>query len=42
LAASQDPAAQKAYRFLIEEETRHDQDLKERWEKLAGKPFAGA
>lgn len=41
LAATQDPAAQEAYRFLIDEETRHDHDLKERWEGLAGKPFTG-
>ncbi len=41
LAATQDPAAQEAYRFLIDEETRHDHDLKERWERLAGKPFTG-
>jgi hypothetical protein len=41
LAATQDPAAQKAYRFLIDEETRHDHDLKKRWEELAGVPFGG-
>jgi rubrerythrin len=39
---AQDPAARKAYQFLIEEETRHYRDLKEQWEKLAGTPFAGA
>jgi rubrerythrin len=42
LATSQDPAAQRAYQFLINEETRHDHDLRERWERLAGRPFAGA
>lgn len=32
-------AAQQAYRFLLEEETRHYRQLKEQWEKLAGIPF---
>jgi rubrerythrin len=36
---AQDPAAQKAYQFLIEEETRHHQQLKEQWERLAGRAF---
>ena len=39
---TEDPAAQAAFRFLIEDETRHYQDLKERWEALAGMPFGGA
>ena len=34
-----DPAAVEAYRFLVEEETRHYERLKERWEELAGMPF---
>jgi rubrerythrin len=34
-----DPAAQEAYRFLIEEETRHLHQLQTEWEKLAGRPF---
>lgn len=34
-----DPAAKKAYRFLVEEETRHYEWLKDRWEILAGIPF---
>jgi rubrerythrin len=34
-----EPAAQEAYRFLIEEETRHLQQLTAQWEKLAGRPF---
>jgi rubrerythrin len=36
---SQDPAAKKAYEFLVEEETRHYHELKEQWEKLAGRAF---
>jgi len=31
-----DPAARQAYRFLVEEETRHYDQLKDQWEKLAG------
>lgn len=34
-----DPAARDAYHFLVEEETRHYQELKDQWEKLAGRPF---
>lgn len=34
-----DPVAKEAYRFLVEEETRHYEWLKDRWEKLAGIPF---
>jgi rubrerythrin len=34
-----DPAARQAYQFLIEEETRHYQQLRDRWEQLAGMPF---
>lgn len=37
--ASKEPAAQKAYGYLIEEEARHFQQLKARWEDLAGIPF---
>ncbi len=37
--SSAEPAAQKAYRFLVEEETRHYQQLKDQWERLAGMPF---
>jgi rubrerythrin len=37
-----DPAAIEAYRFLVEEETRHYEQLKEQWEKLAGMPFAAS
>ena len=39
-ASTQDPAAQEAYRFLIEEEKRHYQQLKEQWERLSGRPFS--
>jgi rubrerythrin len=35
-----DPAAKEAYWFLVEEETRHFEWLTDRWEKLAGIPFA--
>jgi rubrerythrin len=34
-----DPAAQKAYGFLVDEETRHYHQFKAQWEKLAGCPF---
>lgn len=34
-----DPAAQEAYQFLVEEETRHYEQLKGQWERLAGRPF---
>ena len=37
-----DPAAQQAYSFLVEEETRHYHDLKTHWEKLAGRAFVDA
>jgi rubrerythrin len=33
------PAAKKAYQFLVEEETRHYEQLKDQWERLAGMPF---
>lgn len=35
------PSAEKAYRFLIAEETEHYRQLREQWERLAGMPFAG-
>jgi len=38
-AAMEDPAAQEAYRFLVEEETRHYHQLREQWEMLAGSLF---
>lgn len=34
-----DLAAKEAYSFLIEEESRHYDQLKEQWERLAGRPF---
>jgi rubrerythrin len=36
---AQDIAAREAYRFLVEEETRHYDQLKKQWENLAGRPF---
>jgi len=39
-ASIQDPAAQKAYRFLVEEEIRHFHQMKEQWERLSGRPFS--
>lgn len=33
------PAAKKAYQFLVEEETRHYEQLRDQWERLAGMPF---
>ncbi len=36
---STDPAARKAYQFLVSEESRHYQQLKDRWEDLAGVSF---
>ena len=39
-ASIQDPAAQKAYRFLVEEEIRHFHQLTEQWERLSGRPFS--
>lgn len=41
-STSQDPAAREAYRFLVEEETRHHHQLKAHWEKLSGVAFEGA
>ena len=35
-----DPAAQEAFRFLVEEEGRHLKELRDHWEKLAGRAFA--
>jgi rubrerythrin len=35
----QDPSARKAYAFLVQEETRHLNQLKEQWARLAGAPF---
>jgi rubrerythrin len=40
-AAAVDLAAQEAYRFLVEEETRHYDQLRIQWEQLAGTPFQG-
>jgi hypothetical protein len=40
--ATPDPAARQAYRFLVEEETRHYDQLRGRWEALAGTPFQNA
>lgn len=39
LGAAEDPAARRAYEFLVEEETRHHRQLKDHWERLAGMPF---
>ena len=39
-ASTKDPAAQEAYRFLVEEEIRHFHQLKEQWERLSGRPFS--
>ena len=39
-ASIQDPAAQEAYRFLVEEESRHFHQLREQWERLSGRPFS--
>lgn len=36
---TQDPAAQKTYEFLVEEETQHYHKLKAQWEKLAERAF---
>jgi rubrerythrin len=38
-ASTPDLAARKAYGFLVEEEGRHYNQLKEQWERLAGRPF---
>jgi rubrerythrin len=40
-AESADPAAENAYEFLVQEETRHYDQLKTQWEKLAGASFVG-
>jgi hypothetical protein len=37
-----DPAARQAYQFLVEEETRHYEQLRGRWEALAGIPLQDA
>jgi rubrerythrin len=37
----EEEAARQAYRFLVEEETRHYNQLKTEWERLAGRPFEG-
>lgn len=37
--ATTDPAGQEAFLFLVEEEQRHYEQLKARWESLAGKPW---
>jgi len=42
IEAAHDPAARQAYQFLVEEETRHYQQLRGRWEALAGIPFQDA
>ena len=39
LASVQHPEAQKAYRFLVEEEVRHYHQLREQWERLSGRSF---
>lgn len=39
-ANNPDPAARKAYRFLVEEERRHYDQLKDQWERLSGRPFS--
>ena len=36
---TRDPAARDAYRFLVDDEIRHHQELKTQWEKLAGRPY---
>jgi rubrerythrin len=40
-AKAQDTAAQEAYSFLIEEETRHYRQFMSQWERLSGRPFPG-
>lgn len=40
-AENEDPLAQQAYQFLVEDEMRHRSQLKQRWENLAGIPFPG-
>jgi len=39
-ASTLDPFAQQAYSFLVEEEIRHCNQLKEHWERLTGTPFS--
>jgi rubrerythrin len=39
-AQASEPAAQEAFRFLAEEEVRHLKELRDHWEKLAGRAFA--
>lgn len=38
----QDPAGREAYRILVQEESRHKDELRAQWEKLAGIAFPGA
>jgi rubrerythrin len=40
--AAHDRAAWQAYQFLVEEETRHHEQLRGHWEALAGTPFQDA
>jgi rubrerythrin len=39
-ADNPDPAAKRAYGFLVEEERRHYDQLKDQWERLSGSPFS--
>jgi rubrerythrin len=39
-ASTLDPFANTAYGFLIEEESRHYDQLKTQWERLSGQPFS--
>jgi rubrerythrin len=39
-ASTRDPSANTAYGFLIEEESRHYDQLKSQWERLSGVPFS--
>jgi rubrerythrin len=36
---AEDRMVQEAYHFLVEEETRHHEQLREHWEKLSGKAW---
>jgi|GEM_PF-969027 len=36
-----DPAGREAYRVLVQEETRHYDELRAQWERLAGTAFEG-
>lgn len=38
--AATDPAGREAFLFLVEEERRHYEQLKARWESLAGRPWS--